>query len=325
MREFCTLFDSNYLVKALAMYRSMERHLGREFRLTAVCFDDVAYEVLDRLELPQLERVRLEELEAFDKELLTVKEDRTPVEYCWTSTPALPLYIFATRPDVDEVTYIDADLLFFRDAEPLFEEMGGDSVSITPHRFAPEYAYQAESGIYCVQWLTFRRDERGLETLQWWHDRCIEWCYYRLEDGKLGDQKYLDDWPERFDGICEIHNKGGGLAPWNISQYRLRREGDRIRVDDDDLVFFHYHRVKVASGGRHDWRPPGYVITPHQRKLVYDPYMRALDDALAEIRAVEPGFSAGVETPPSRVATGYRRIRNVASRAAHRALAKVGA
>ena len=46
--EFCTLFDSDYLLKALAMYRSLERHCAA-FHLTAFCFDELAMETLDQV------------------------------------------------------------------------------------------------------------------------------------------------------------------------------------------------------------------------------------------------------------------------------------
>jgi hypothetical protein len=295
-REFCTLFDSNYLIKAVAMYRSLERSCP-SFHLTAFCFDELAEEMLAKLGLEHLSVVPLRAIEAHDAELLSTKSDRSPVEYCWTATPALPLYMLDTRPELDEITYLDADLLFFSDPEPLFEEMGTDSVLITPHRFSPEYADQEMNGIYNVQFMTFRRDERGLEALNWWHDRCIEWCYYRLEDGKLGDQKYLDDWPERFEGVHVLRHKGGGLAPWNASQYEVRERGGRILVDDDPLVFFHYHRVRMRENDSHDWHPPGYHVPRRGRRLVYPPYLRALDEALAEIRAVDPGFDRGLEEP----------------------------
>jgi hypothetical protein len=297
MREFCTLFDGNYLFKAVAMARSLERHVS-DHRLTCFCFDDDAKRLVDALALPHVATVSLEALEAHDQELLSTKADRTPTEYCWTSTPALPLYMFETRPELDEVTYLDADLLFFSDPEPLFAEMGDASVLITPHRFSREYAHHAVSGIYNVQFLTFRRDEHGMETLRWWHDRCIEWCYYRLEDGKLGDQKYLDDWPERFAGIHVLQHKGGGLAPWNILQYDIAERDGRVFVDDDPLVFFHYHRVKLVEGGKHQWQPPGYHIDARNRELIYLPYDAALDAAVEEVRAIEPRFARGIEPKP---------------------------
>jgi hypothetical protein len=298
MREFCTLFDGNYLFKAVAMARSLERH-APDHRLTCFCFDDDAKRIVDALGLPRVETVALSELETHDRELLSTKGDRSPVEYCWTATPALPLYMFARRPELDEVTYLDADLLFFSDPEPLFAEMGDASVLITPHRFAPEYAHHAASGIYNVQFLTFRRDAHGTEALQWWHDRCIEWCYNRLEDGKLGDQKYLDDWPERFCGVHVLEHKGGGLAPWNITQYDVRSRRRRVLVDDDELVFFHYHRVKLVEGGKHQWQPPGYFISAENRQLIYKPYDAALDAAVREVRSVVPGYTRGIEPAPT--------------------------
>lgn len=296
-REYCTLFDSNYLVKAVAMHRTLRRK-APDAHLTAFVFDDLAKRVLDELALPGLSVVTLAELEEFDRDLLAVKGERTATEYCWTSTPALPLYVFAHRPEVEEVTYLDADLGFFADPQLLFDEIGDASVCITPHRYAPEYAHQEVNGIYCVQWVTFRRDERGLAALQWWHDRCIEWCYYRLEDGKLGDQKYLDDWPERFEGVHVLEHKGGGLAPWNVTRYSIERRDGNVVVDDDPLVFFHYHRLELRRRGGHAWEPPGYPISEHDRELVYDPYLAELDDALRLIRTVEPSFDAGLEEPP---------------------------
>jgi hypothetical protein len=296
-REFCTLFDSNYLFKAVAMYRSLIRHCP-SFQLTAFCFDELAKEALDQLGLPNLQTVSLVELEAHDPELVATKGDRTPVEYCWTATPALPLYMFNRRPDLREVTYLDADLLFFGDPEVLFEEMGDASILITPHRFSPEYEDDAINGIYNVQFLTFRRDGRGMRCLRWWHDCCIEWCYYRLEDGKLGDQKYLDDWPDRFEGVHVLRHKGGGLAPWNITQYEIRGVDGRVLVDEDPLIFFHYHRVKLLKRGGYDWQPPGYFISATNRRLVYDPYLAALDAAVREVRAVNHRFSAGLVPGP---------------------------
>jgi hypothetical protein len=65
----------------------------------------------------------------------------------------------------------------------------------------------------------FDNTEQGLKVLNWWRDRCLEWCFNRFEDGKFGDQKYLDDWTDRFEGIHVLKHLGGGLAPWNVQQY----------------------------------------------------------------------------------------------------------
>jgi hypothetical protein len=292
-REFCTLFDSRYLFKALALYQSLEVH-SESFHLTALCLDDEAERLLGLLGLPNLSTLSLAELEGADPGLAATKADRSRFEYCCTMTPALPLYLLRTRPELNEITYLDADLFFFGDPEILFAELGGESVLITPHRFPQYLRHYAANGIYNVQFMTFRRDERGLAALEWWHDRCLEWCYLRLEDGKFADQKYLDDWPERFEGVHVLRNPGGGLAPWNLDGVALRDENGSVTVDGEPLVFFHFHRVRMRGDGGYDWRAPGYLGLGRAFEPVYRPYLATLDEAKGRVWAVEPVFRGGL-------------------------------
>ena len=294
-REFCTLFDSFYLAKAVALHGSLVRHCP-DFHLTAFCFDDEALELLERLALPHLSLVSLARLEALDPGLAATKADRSRGEYCWTATPALPRAMFALRPELEEVTYVDADLWFFSDPEPLFAEMGDASVLVTEHRYPREYAHHEINGRFNVQFLVFRRDARGLEVLEWWHERCLEWCYARLEDGRFGDQKYLDDWPQRFAGVHVLRHRGGGVAPWNVVAHELSQTADGVTVDGDPLVFFHFHKVRMLEHG-YAWRAPGYIVPGRARVLIYEPYLAALDASLALIREVAPGFRGGIEAP----------------------------
>ena len=294
--EFCTLLDSNYLLKGLALHASLER-VCRSFRLTVFCFDDEARDLLGRL-APSIETVALSELEAFDHALAAVKPERSATEYCWTATPSLPRYMLAARPEIDAITYLDADLLFYSDPEPLVLEMGDGAVLITPHRFAPPYRHQELNGIYNVQFMMFRREARALEALEWWYQRCIEWCYARVEDGKFGDQKYLDDWPARFDGVHVLRHPGGGFAPWNAIAHDLTLEDGRLLVDGKPLIFSHFHGAKLRKTGSHDLHSPFYFVPERARELVFRPYVAELEAQLQRVRGVVPGFSRGVLPAP---------------------------
>lgn len=207
MYNFCTLFDSNYLSRGIAMYDSLKRHCSN-FHLYIIAFDDKAYDILTKLALENITVISLKNFET--EQLLAVKPTRTRAEYCWTCTPSTIRYIFDTFK-VENCTYIDADLYFYNSPKILFDEMAEKSVLITEHRFTPKYDRSKISGKYCVQFMMFKNNQYGLKVLNWWIDACLDWCYDKYEDGKFGDQKYLDDWITRFKGIVhELQNLGGG-------------------------------------------------------------------------------------------------------------------
>lgn len=288
-KSFCTLFDSGYLTRGLALYRSLEAHLGAEFEIAITCFDDRAYDLLTRLALPRARLVRLSEFET--PELLAVKPTRSRGEYCWTCT-SWTIIDAQRRFGWDEVTYLDADLFFFSSPEALLREWdeSGGSALITEHRYHPDYDQSATSGIYCVQFMGFRADERGRAILRWWGERCLEWCYARHEDGKFGDQKYLDDWTTRFPGVHVLRHLGGGVAPWNLRRYRV---GPGPVVDGVPVVFVHFHSLRWRGDGVVDLAGPPYQLPPGAREEIYAPYVRALAAAWDEVRALEPGFTGG--------------------------------
>ncbi|MBU0570172.1 hypothetical protein KKB40_05365 [Patescibacteria group bacterium] len=69
-KVFVTLFDSNYLAKALVNYLSLEKYLDN-FTLYAYCFDDLSYEVVNKLGLKNLKGLLFRNFE--NKELLEIK------------------------------------------------------------------------------------------------------------------------------------------------------------------------------------------------------------------------------------------------------------
>ena len=242
VEHFVTLFDRNFLAAGLCLYRSLKAHAGA-FRLWIVCMDAVTQARLEELALPEVRLLALAEVET--EELRRVKGGRTIAEYCWTLTPFAPRFVMEREAAARRVTYLDADLYFFGDPRRLLRELeeSGAQVLITPHAYAPEYDQTSYSGIYCVQFVTFSNSEAAQGVLRWWQERCIEWCFNRSEDGKFGDQKYLDDWPQRFAGVVHpLQRVELALGPWNASRF--------LRDDAFLPVFFHFHGLRVVSERR---------------------------------------------------------------------------
>lgn len=284
MYNFCTLFDSNYLTRGLALYASL-RQTGEAFTLYIFCFDNLTKQILEKLALPHVILITLDEFETVD--LLRVKESRSGAEYCWTCTSQVIRYSLDTFA-LDQITYLDADLYFFQKPSLLLDEFNstGASVLITEHRYAPRYDQALKAGIYCVQFITFNADERGRRVLQWWQERCLEWCYARYEEGKFGDQKYLDDWTSRFDGVHVLQHLGGGVAPWNIERYDLQNTALGLSVNGIPLVFYHYHQYKIYSDGIHDLGD--YYRLPREAvDLIYRPYLQTLCEGRRQVAAID--------------------------------------
>jgi hypothetical protein len=287
--NYCTYFDRNYLFKGLALYRSLEKHC-EEFLLYVLCMDRITYRILKKLPLKRIKLIKLADFE--DPALLKVKPDRTAVEYYWTCTPSLPLYIFRKYQE-QLITYIDADVMFFSSPQKIFEELGKKSILIVEHRFKKNIAENIRAnGKYNVQFLIFRNDKNGLACLKWWRKKCLEWCYNRHQNGLIGDQGYLNDWPSLFRGVHVLKNLGGGLAPWNINNYHLVQKDDKVLVEQDQLIFYHYHSFRIYSRSIFDLAF-GYSFTKDQKRLIYQPYLKAIQQAIDEVKEVEADFNYG--------------------------------
>jgi hypothetical protein len=267
MRHYCTIFDSNYLAKGLAMLGSLQKHSSEPVKIHVLAMDRDAYESVMLLtssdvtvySMPEFERVT---------ELGELRKTRTHQEFCWTVGAVFTEFVLNLN-GLDEITYIDADCFFFSDPEQAFKEIGDKSIAITPHRFAKkDEGRLLPNGKYAVQWVTFR-GEVGRRCLQTWAGQVREWCFYRHEDGKFADQKYLDTWCEDYPGeVCEIQHPGVGCAPWNIANFHIA-EGPT--VDAWPLILYHFHEYL------HGQRLTNWKLRPSDVELIYKPYGEAIE------------------------------------------------
>jgi len=234
--------------------------------------------------------IPLEELEKSDRQLHAVKSTRSLIEYYFTCSPCLPSFVLSRYARVDRITYLDADLYFFRDPSDIFDEIEHSSIAIIPHRFPPTFVHREQFGIYNVGWVSFRRDESGIACLSKWREQCLGWCYVRCEADRFADQKYLDRWPADFSNVVVIQHKGANLAPWNVANYRLQHTESGVYVENEPLIFFHFHYLKqvnkwVYNPGLSEYKTSLVRVL---RDYIYVPYIHALREAEAKVHAVFP-------------------------------------
>jgi hypothetical protein len=274
------------------MYYSLRQHC-KDFQLFVFAFDERAYTILEKMALPSVKLISLKEFE--DETLLQVKPTRSKAEYCWTATSSTILFVLE-KYGVESCTYIDADLYFYDSPKILIDEMKEKSILLTEHRYTPERDLSSLSGKYCVQFITFKNDERGLIALKWWRSLCIEWCYARAEDGKYGDQKYLDDWTTRFEGVHVLRHLGGGVAPWNVQQYNFSLDGNTVKgrkINSDivfRVVFYHFHYIRYYTDKTIDLGD--YYLTKKVKEIYYYPYLADLKKSKEIISEVDNSFDS---------------------------------
>lgn len=279
MRHYCTYFDGRYADRARALIHSLDVY-GGDYTLHALCLDAAALDRITRLSHPRVRTIRLEDVEPWDPALSEARANRSKVEFVFTLSPILPLYVFSRFPEIEQLTYLDADLFFFDSPEAVFQEIGPASVAIVPHRFSPQVREKAEFGIYNVGWITFRRDEHARECLNWWRERCLERCPDHLVDGCYADQKYLDSWPERFNGVHVIQHPGANLGPWNLNRHRLTLAEGGVLVDDRPLIFYHFSSFLPVASWLLNTNLAYWKVRPNRlvRRHVIEPYLAALRD-----------------------------------------------
>lgn len=281
MMHFCTLFDSYYLDKGLVLYRSLE-NVSDDFVLYIFCFDDKSYEILNEM---GLKRAVILHHGVFENgKLLELKKERSKAEYCWTCTPVTIEYVL-DHYDVESCTYIDSDLYFFADPQILFDEIEGAEadVCITEHRFNDDKQgrdFEKRNGKYCVEFNYFKNNENGKKVLHWWKERCLEWCYDIPEEDRMGDQKYLNQFPVLFEHVHELQNKGAGVAPWNLKQYALAKKDHGIQLiygeEIIDLIFYHFQNIRYMPGRKVNIK--SLADDKKTKYAIYVPYLKKIEE-----------------------------------------------
>lgn len=298
---FCTLFDSYYLDKGIALYRSLERTANNRFRLYVFCFDDKSYDILDSM---NFEHMVLIKSSVLDNETMNrLKLERSKAEYCWTCTPQVVEYVL-DHFEEDNATYIDADLYFFSDPQPLFDEIATAKANtvILEHRFDECIRGRRmlrRSGKYCVEFNYFDQSPESRKALKWWKEKCIEWCYHIYEPERMGDQKYLEKFPKLFDGVYELQHLGAGVAPWNLSQYKLLSETDNdsnIILSESrtgnsfPLVFYHFQNIRYI--GKNMVNVYSGTYDKKLKDAIYIPYLVEIEIIRKRLLSYDITFSA---------------------------------
>lgn len=247
--NFASILDKNYIPRLNALLYSLDKHES-SFTYFVIALDIETSNFFQNRKNCII--ITIDKIESNYPILKLLKNQRSSINYLFTLSPFYPSYILEAYPELDHICTLDVDQYFFSSPKPIFKLLDEYSVLITPHRFTSSLLNRGFEvfGKYNVSFQIFKNDETGLACLNLWRKQCVNWCFDHIEKDLYADQKYLETWNSHFENkILEITNKGLGLAPWNIENVRIIKKKNKIYVDNELLILYHYQGLKVLDYG----------------------------------------------------------------------------
>jgi hypothetical protein len=121
----------------------------------------------------------------------------------------------------------------------------------------------------------------------------------------------LDEWPGKYINVKICEHLGAGVAPWNVTNYRILMDGESISGIEKKtgqkftIIFYHFHFVRFLDNGFVDigwnWIPDDAI------NYLYIPYINELNSIEKELKhnfsdyhffyhsSRSDGFSTGIK------------------------------
>mgnify|MGYP005749728493 FL=1 len=241
MAIFCTLITPDYLPFAKTLFDSLYS-FDSEIEFYVLLTDHQGkkgYSSLQFLGLSDLS----------DQNLVhRISDQYSPSSdaFRWSLKSVLMLHLLKQNPN-SQVFFVDPDICFYSDFRFLYQELGDSSFLLSPHwkNRIPEkdddsFVSLFTHGVFNAGFLG--ATSKGVPTLHWWAERCIEDCIDDSSRGLFVDQKYLDIFPLLSPDTKIISHPGCNVAIWNRNQSKKTKSKEGVVMVNGDypIVFIHF-------------------------------------------------------------------------------------
>ena len=286
MEILCTYADKNYLPQLMTLIESLINNGKIKFKIFVLCLDEIVFQVLQKIDYDEVIAISHEQFLNENPNQKVALENRPLLNYYYTCTPVLIKQAFKLSKDVKRVTYIDADMYCMGDLKEYFTEITDKDISILEHRNSSPQILQHGRFNVCI--LTFINSVNSLTCLSWWEEMTFQSTAFN--EDVFGDQKYLDEFPEKFKNVHIIQHKGVGTAPWNINRYKTSLKENNVLIDNSKLIIYHFARLLIVNR---------FIFIPARRsdinntalELIYKQYFGSLRKNILLIKRLIPNYS----------------------------------
>ncbi|MGJ7901619.1 hypothetical protein [Lysobacter sp. 1R34A] len=248
-----TSINNGYLPKARILAASVRKH-HPEARMVLMLSDrkhpSLDYSDFDQVLMPEDLGIEVENIDAW-------LFDHTVVELCTAVKPFAFRKLF--KQGFKNVVYLDPDTVVYSRMSELETDMERHPVTLTPHVSVPaqdvddlhdgEMLGCLRHGVFNLGFLALTDQGEGPAFLQWWLDRCRDYCYDDNQRGLFTDQKWIDLAPCFFSTLNIMRLPSYNVATWNLYYRRVGRGTDgEISVNEIyPLRFYHFSGFDIGT------------------------------------------------------------------------------
>jgi hypothetical protein len=249
---FCTVATKSHLAFVRVLAQSLQTHRPGS-RLTLLLVDEIEG-CFDRASEP-FEVVTLRELDPPDA--LALRMRYGPAQLCFVMKPHILRHLLG-RPDVEQVVYLDADILVTGSMGRVSALLRDHPVVLTPHLTRPVAAerngwfqsHLLRVGTLNGGFVAVARSEAATQFLAWWSERLRRECVHHPR-GLWDDQRWLDLSLSVIEGVHSTPDRTLNVAYWNLGERELTGDVDRgVEVGGEPLQFFHFSGFTFESPER---------------------------------------------------------------------------
>lgn len=275
MYYFLTSVNNAYLPKAITLAHSIRRVYGSQAHVTCMLSDekaaDIDYSAFDEV-------LQIADLNLPVPSLTSWIFKHSVVELCTAVKPWAFKHIMQ-KYQPETVVYLDPDTVLYSPMDELYEILKTQPIAVTPHVSVPatdtadlldgEMLGSLRHGVFNLGFLGIANKGQGIDFIDWWGARCLDWCYDDNSKGLFTDQRWIDLAPCFFTEMHVLRNVGYNMATWNLYYRQLSRDAEgQLNVNETQpLRFFHFSGFDL---GTHELML--------QRHAPNDPILREMSD-----------------------------------------------
>jgi hypothetical protein len=168
------------------------------------------------------------------------------------TTSLKPLLTIKLLKRFNKVIFLDPDICVYNSINPILNDLESSSVVLTPHYITPFPVGDIgmmRFGSFNLGFYAVKDSEQGLSFLNWWSERCLEYCYFETQFGLSTDQKWVSIAPCFFKDLHISFNMGYNVAFWNVHERKIKQvsDGGYIVNQEYPLIFFHFSSFDETS------------------------------------------------------------------------------